>query len=43
MRPQSPKGTVPIRTSQDVGSERCITAYNGNRSVRRLLVPKRAA
>ena len=38
-----PKGIVPIRTLQDVGSKRRITAYNGNWSVRPLLVLKRGA
>ena len=38
-----PKGIVPIRTLQDVGSERRITAYNGNWSVRPLLVLNRGA
>ena len=38
-----PKGIVLIRTSQDVRSERHITAYNGNWSVRPLLIPKRGA
>ena len=38
-----PTGIVQIGTSEDVGSERGIIAYNENRSVRPLLIPKRAA
>ena len=43
MKPKLPKGIVSIGTSQDNGSERHITTYNRNQSVRCLLVLKRGA